>query len=116
MDQMEYNVASSSSQEAGQAQPARRTRQRCRASNMSFHEMVEMVIIFRREDYDAKHGPYRHPNKVKAAIMEKVIKRLHRKFGKRRSREQLRKRWSDLKKREPQQLAKIQRVIRRRSK
>ncbi|XP_040195475.1 pleckstrin homology domain-containing family A member 6 isoform X4 [Rana temporaria] len=107
-------VASSSSQEAGQAQPGRRTR--CRASNMSFHEMVEMVSIFRREDYDANHGPHRHPNKVKASIMEKVIRRLHQKFGKCRSREQLRKRWSDLKKREPQQLAKIKRVIRRRSK
>ena len=112
MDNME--VYSSSSQEAGQAQP--RHRFRCRASNMSFNEMVEMVTILRREDYDAKHGPYMHPNKVKAQIMEKVIRRLQRKFGKTRSREHLRKRWSDLKKREPHQLYRINKVIRRRSK
>ena len=114
---IDENMASSSSEEAGQAQPGRRTRlMRCRASNMSFQEMVEMVSIFRSEDYDANHGPHRHPNKVKAAIMDKVIRRLHRKFGQRRSREQLRKRWCDLKKREPQQLEKIKRVIRRRRK
>ena len=109
-------MAINSSQEAGQAQAARRPRRRYKASNMAFHEMVEMVSILRREDYDAKHGPHRHPNKVKAAIMEKVIRRLHEKFGECRSREQLRKRWSDLKLREPEQLDKIKRVIRRKRK
>ena len=80
---------------------------------MSFEEMVEMVLIFKAEDYDGRHGPYKYPNKVKAQIMEKVRRSLHRKFGVKRSKEQIRKRWSDLKKREPEQMNRIRRVIRR---
>ena len=83
---------------------------------MAFQEMVEMVTIFTKEDYDGKHGPYMHPNKVKADIMAKVIRRLRQKFGQRRSKEQIRKRWSDLKKREPEQLLRIKRLIQAKSK
>ena len=80
---------------------------------MTFQEMVEMVQILREEDYDGKHGPYLHPNKLKALIMSKVERRIFRKFGIRRSREQLRKRWSDLKLREQETLQKIRRELRK---
>lgn len=80
---------------------------------MTFEEMVEMVLILKAEDYDGRHGPYKYPNKVKAAIMEKVRRSLHRKFGVKRSKEQIRKRSCDLKKREPEQMKRIRRVIRR---
>ncbi|PIO13760.1 hypothetical protein AB205_0023280 [Aquarana catesbeiana] len=63
------------------------SRSRFKASNMSFGEMLEMVDILKRADYEGK----------KAKIMAKVVKSLHRKFGVRRSKDQLRKRWSDLK-------------------
>ncbi|PIO24156.1 hypothetical protein AB205_0165080 [Aquarana catesbeiana] len=71
------------------------------ASNMSFGEMLEMVDIMKRADYDVK----------KAKIMVKVVKSLHRNFGVRRSKDQLRKRWSDLKLREHEQYRKIRRVL-----
>ncbi|PIO24308.1 hypothetical protein AB205_0079400 [Aquarana catesbeiana] len=48
---------------------------------MSFVEMVEMVDILKRVDYDGKHGPYPNPNVRKAKIMAKVVKSLHRNFG-----------------------------------
>ena len=79
---------------------------------MSFDEMVEMVAIL-KEDYDCKNGPYKNPKKVKAQILENVQKTIHRKFGVQRSREQLHKRWSDLKLREPEQMVRIRKVIRR---
>ena len=107
---------SGSRHEVGQAQATGRSRRRYKAKNMAFQEMVEMVTIFTNEDYDGKHGPYLHPNKVKADITDKVIRRLRLKFGERRSREQIRKRWSDLKKREPEQLRAIKRLIRAKSK
>ncbi|PIO29323.1 hypothetical protein AB205_0207330, partial [Aquarana catesbeiana] len=75
-------------------------RRRFKASNMAFVEMVEMVDILKRADYDGKYGPYLNPNVRKAKIMTKVVKSLHRNFGVRRSKEQLRKRWPDLKLRE----------------
>ena len=71
----------------------------------------EMVAILRREDYDGKHGPYKYPNKVKAQIMDKVVKTLYHKFGVHRFKEQLRKRWADIKLREPEQYMKIRKVI-----
>ena len=92
------------------AGPSRRT---YKASNMSFLEMVEMVQILREEDYDGKQGPYKHPNKLKGLIMSKVERRIFRKFGIRRSREQLRKRWSDLKLREKETMKRIRREIRK---
>ncbi|PIO11421.1 hypothetical protein AB205_0104900 [Aquarana catesbeiana] len=39
-----------------------RSQRRFKASNMSFIEMVEMVDILKRGDYDGKHGPYPNPN------------------------------------------------------
>ncbi|PIO37760.1 hypothetical protein AB205_0022410 [Aquarana catesbeiana] len=68
---------------------------------MSFGEMLEIVDILKRTDYDRK----------KAKIMAKVVKSLHRNFGVRRSKDQLRKRWSDLKLREHEQYRKIRRVL-----
>ena len=71
-----WQVATSS-QERTQVVPHTRSR-RYKATNMAFEEMV---AILRREDYDAKHGPYKYPNKVKAQIMDKVVKTLYHKFG-----------------------------------
>ncbi|PIO11008.1 hypothetical protein AB205_0079350 [Aquarana catesbeiana] len=51
-----------------------RSRRRFKASNMSFGEMLEMVDILKRADYDGK----------RAKIMAKVVKSLHRHFGVRR--------------------------------
>ncbi|PIO33161.1 hypothetical protein AB205_0126780 [Aquarana catesbeiana] len=48
---------------------------------MSFIEIVEMMDIFKRADYDGKHGPYPNPNVRKAKIMTKVMKSLHRILG-----------------------------------
>ncbi|PIO40218.1 hypothetical protein AB205_0070960 [Aquarana catesbeiana] len=91
-------------------------RRRFKASNMSFGEMLEMVDILKRADYDGKYGPYPTPNVRKAKIMAKVVKSLHRNFGVRRSKDQLRKRWSDLKLREHEQYRKIRRVLQKREK
>ncbi|PIO13725.1 hypothetical protein AB205_0169840 [Aquarana catesbeiana] len=76
-------------------------RRRFKASNMSFGEMLEMVEILKKADYDGK----------KAKIMAKVVRSLHRNFGVRRSKDQLRKCWSDLKLREHEQYRKIRRVL-----
>ncbi|PIO34873.1 hypothetical protein AB205_0028030 [Aquarana catesbeiana] len=78
---------------------------------MSFVEMVEMVDILKRADYDGKHGPYSNPNVRNAKIMAKVMKNLQKTFGVRRSKDQLRKRWSDFKLREQDQYRRIQRVL-----
>ncbi|PIO26507.1 hypothetical protein AB205_0140330 [Aquarana catesbeiana] len=83
---------------------------------MSFVEMVEMVDILKRADYDGKHGPYLNPNVRKAKIMTKVVKSLHRTFGAQRSKDQLRKRWSDLKLRGHDQYKKIRKVLLKREK
>ncbi|PIO37999.1 hypothetical protein AB205_0053870 [Aquarana catesbeiana] len=48
--------------------------------------------------------------------MTKVLKSLHRNFGVQRSKDQLRKRWSDLKLREHDQYRKIKRVLQKREK
>ncbi|PIO28769.1 hypothetical protein AB205_0107790 [Aquarana catesbeiana] len=93
-----------------------RSRRRFKAPNMSFIEMVEMVDILKRDDYDGQHGPYSNPNVRKGKIMAKVVKSLHRNFGVRRPKDQLRKRWSDLKLREQDQYRKIKRVLQKREK
>ncbi|PIO13404.1 hypothetical protein AB205_0213220, partial [Aquarana catesbeiana] len=80
---------------------------------MSF---IEMVDILKRTDYDGKHGPYPNPNVRKAKIMTKVMKSLHRNFVVRRYKDQLRKRWSDLKLRMQDRYRKIKRVIQKREK
>ncbi|PIO23350.1 hypothetical protein AB205_0039460 [Aquarana catesbeiana] len=78
---------------------------------MSFEEMVEMVNILKRADYDGKYGLYLNPNVRKAEIMTKVVKSLRRNFGVGRSKEQLRKHWSDLKLREQDQYRRIKKVL-----
>ncbi|PIO10754.1 hypothetical protein AB205_0007410 [Aquarana catesbeiana] len=67
---------------------------RYKASNMSFEEMVDILV---RTDYDENHGSYRNPNARKAKTMAKVVRSLHRNFGVRRSKDQLRKRWGEKK-------------------
>ncbi|PIO23711.1 hypothetical protein AB205_0044990 [Aquarana catesbeiana] len=89
---------------------------RFKDSNISFGEMVEMVDILKRADYDGKHGPYPNPNVRKAKIMTKVVKSLRWNFGVRRSKDQLRKCWSDLKLREHDQYRRIKRVLQKREK
>ncbi|PIO25758.1 hypothetical protein AB205_0162280 [Aquarana catesbeiana] len=76
--------------------------------------MLEMVDILKNADYDGKYGPYPNPNVRKVKIMAKVVRSLHRNFGVRRSKNQLRKRWSDLKLREHEQYRKIRRVLQKR--
>ncbi|PIO14048.1 hypothetical protein AB205_0030120 [Aquarana catesbeiana] len=80
---------------------SRSRRRQFKASNMSFGEMLEMVDILKKADYDGK----------KAKIMVKVVKSLHRNFGVRRLKDQLRKRWSDLKLREHKQYRRMWRVL-----
>ncbi|PIO23391.1 hypothetical protein AB205_0040330 [Aquarana catesbeiana] len=93
-----------------------RSQRRLKVSNMSFVEMVEMVDILKKADCDGKHGPYPNPNVRKAKIMPKAVKSLQRNFGVRRSKDQLRKRWSDLKLREQDQYRRIKRVLQKREK
>ncbi|PIO14192.1 hypothetical protein AB205_0073390 [Aquarana catesbeiana] len=92
------------------------SRRRFKASNMAFVEMVEMVDILKRGDYDGKYGPYPNPNVRKAKIMTKVVRSLHRYFGVRQSKDQMRKRWSDLKLREHDQYRRIRKVLQKREK
>ncbi|PIO15005.1 hypothetical protein AB205_0111050 [Aquarana catesbeiana] len=93
-----------------------RFRRKFKVSNMSFVEMVEMVDILKKADYDGKHGPYPKPNVRKAKIMAKVVKCLHGNFGVQRSKDQLRKCWSDLKFREHDQYRRIRKLLQQRDK
>ncbi|PIO28979.1 hypothetical protein AB205_0154690 [Aquarana catesbeiana] len=79
-------------------------------------EMVEMVDILKRANYDGKHGPYPNPNERKAKTMTKVVRSLPRNFGAQRSKDQLRKGWSDLKLREHNRYRKIKRVLQKKEK
>ncbi|PIO09449.1 hypothetical protein AB205_0215790, partial [Aquarana catesbeiana] len=105
--------ADSSSNDKSPDPQTSRSRRSFKASNMAF---VEMVEILKMADYDGKHGPYQNPKVRKAKIMTKVVKSLQRNFGVRNSKEQLRKRWSDLKLREQDQYRKIKRVLQKREK
>ena len=58
-DVMEERQQAATRQETGQAH-TRRSR-RYKATNMSFEEMVEMVAILKKEDYDGKKGPTKTP-------------------------------------------------------
>ncbi|PIO28726.1 hypothetical protein AB205_0055470 [Aquarana catesbeiana] len=105
-------VLNSSNEEEGPEQETLRTRRRrFKASNMSFEDIVEMVDILKRADYDGKNGPYLNQNVRQAKIMTKVVKSLCRNFGVRRSKEQLRKCWSGLKLREQDQYRRIKKVL-----
>ena len=108
----ERQEAATTIKERGQAHTRKRSRKP--ATRMTFDEMVEMVAIVEEKDYDCLIGPYRKPKKLKGQIMEKVRRTLHEKFGVQRSRDQLRKRWSDLKIRNPERLETIRRVLIRR--
>ncbi|PIO30422.1 hypothetical protein AB205_0075660 [Aquarana catesbeiana] len=99
---MAERLTGSSVEESPQPQPST-SRRRYKATNMASEEMVEMVSILRREDYDGKKGPYTRPNMRKDKIMASVVTALEAKFGTKRSKVQLRKRWSDIKSREPEQ-------------
>ncbi|PIO27302.1 hypothetical protein AB205_0042240 [Aquarana catesbeiana] len=111
-ERQHVHVEESSNDERPEPQTSR-SRRRLKASNMSFIEMVEMVDMLKRADYDGKHGPYPNPNLRKAKIMPKVVKSLQRNVGVRRSMEKLRKCWSDLKLREHDQ---CRRVLQKREK
>ncbi|PIO37103.1 hypothetical protein AB205_0213770 [Aquarana catesbeiana] len=74
-------------EESPEPETSRSRRRRFKASNMSFGEMLEMVDILKKADYDGKYGPYPNPNVQKAKIMAKVVKSLHRNFGGRKDSE-----------------------------
>ncbi|PIN98009.1 hypothetical protein AB205_0183600 [Aquarana catesbeiana] len=115
--QQVYADSSSSNDDEESPKPqTSQSRRIFKASNMAFIEMVETVDIFKRVDYDGKHGPYPNPNVRRAKIMPKVVKSLQKNFGVRRSKDQLRKRWSDLKLREQDQYRRIKRVLQKREK
>ncbi|XP_077307129.1 uncharacterized protein LOC143926998 [Lithobates pipiens] len=109
---------SSTNEEEGEESPEpemfRCRWRRFKASIMSFGEILEMVDILKWNDYDWKYGPYPNPNIRKAKIMTKVVKSLQKNFAVRRSKDQLRKRWSDLKLREHHQYRRIKRVLQKR--
>ncbi|XP_073447466.1 uncharacterized protein [Aquarana catesbeiana] len=106
----------SSNEESPEPETFQSQKRRFKATNMAFDEMVEMVGILRREDYDGKHDLYTHPNLRKDEIMTRVVNTLEHKFGVRRSKEQLRKRWSNIKLREPDKYCKIKKVLQNREK
>ncbi|PIO11224.1 hypothetical protein AB205_0103840 [Aquarana catesbeiana] len=76
-------------EESADLDTSRSRRRRFKATNMSFGEMLEMVDILKKADYDGKYGPYPNPNSRKAKIIAKVVKSLHWNFGVRRSKDQL---------------------------
>ncbi|PIO29723.1 hypothetical protein AB205_0161420 [Aquarana catesbeiana] len=110
MEETQQVLNSSNEKESPEQETSQSKRRRFKASNMSFEEMVEMVDM-KRTDYDGKYGLYLKPNVRKAKIMTKVVKSLRQNFGVRRSKEQLRKRWSDLKLREQGQYRRIKKVL-----
>ncbi|PIO32301.1 hypothetical protein AB205_0142760 [Aquarana catesbeiana] len=116
MAETEQVPESSSNDEESPEPQTSGSRRRFKASNMSFVEMVEMVDIFKRANYDGKHGPYPNLNLTKAKIMTKVVKSLPKNFGVRRSKDHLRKHWSNLKLREQDQYRRIKRVLQKREK
>ncbi|PIN88312.1 hypothetical protein AB205_0192480 [Aquarana catesbeiana] len=111
----QVHAEESSNEESSEPRTSRSWR-RLKATNMSCVEMVEMVDILKRADYDGKHGPYLNPNVRKAKIMTKVVKSLQTNFGVRRSKDQLRKCWSDLKLREQDQYRRIWKLLQKREK
>ncbi|PIO25161.1 hypothetical protein AB205_0083270 [Aquarana catesbeiana] len=109
---MADRISGSSAEESPEPQPST-SRRRYKATNMAFEEMVEMVSILRRGDYDGKKGPYTRPNMRKDKIMSSVVTALEAKFGTKRSKEQLRKRWSDIKSQEPEQYWRIKKLFKK---
>ncbi|PIO40377.1 hypothetical protein AB205_0042190 [Aquarana catesbeiana] len=111
MPETQQALNSSNEEESPEQKTSQSKRRRFKASNMSFEEMVEMVDILKRDDYDGKYGPHLNPNVRKAKIMTKVVKSLHWNFGVRQSKGQLRKYCSDLKLREQDQYRRIKKVL-----
>ncbi|PIO12227.1 hypothetical protein AB205_0019370 [Aquarana catesbeiana] len=74
---MAERLSATSAEESPEPQPSR-CRRRYKATNMAFEEMVKMVSILRREDYDAKKGPYTQPNMQKDKIMSSVVTALEK--------------------------------------
>ncbi|CAI9540900.1 unnamed protein product [Staurois parvus] len=112
-EQKEFNIPSE--QEGSQQQLLKSGRDTKRkATNMSLEEMVEMVRILLRKDYDCKLQVYNNTNQRKDAIMGKILKVLWKKFGVKRTKDQLRKRWSDLKLREADQFKRIRKILKKR--
>ncbi|PIO11127.1 hypothetical protein AB205_0211920 [Aquarana catesbeiana] len=109
---MAERLSASSEEESPEPQLSR-SKRRYKATNMAFEEMVEIVSILRREDYDGKKGPYTRPNMRKDKIMSSVFTTLEQKFGTKRAKEQLRKWWSDLKTREPEQYWRIKKLLKK---
>lgn len=64
---------------------------------MTLEEMVHMVEVLEKSDYDGKCGHYTKTNARKDRILNKIMKMLMRNLGVHRLKDQLRKRWSDLK-------------------
>ncbi|PIO38945.1 hypothetical protein AB205_0212040 [Aquarana catesbeiana] len=56
-------------EESPELETSRSRRRQFKASNMYFGEMLEMVDILKRADYDGKYGPYPNPNVRKAKII-----------------------------------------------
>ena len=111
MEENQREEAATSSVERGQAHPRRSSKP---ATSLRFAELVEMVSILEEYDYDGQLGPYPKQNRLKGKIMDKVRRTLHEKFGLQRSRVQLSTKWSDLKRRNPEDLERIKKVLIRR--
>ncbi|PIO14547.1 hypothetical protein AB205_0045350 [Aquarana catesbeiana] len=109
---MAERISGGSAEESPEPQPST-SRRRYKATNMAFEVMVEMVSILRREDYDGKKGPYTRPNMRKDKIMSSVVTALDAKVGTKWSKEQLRKRWSDIQSREPEQYWRIKKLLKK---
>ncbi|KAE8623394.1 hypothetical protein XENTR_v10005590 [Xenopus tropicalis] len=75
-----------------------------------------MLSIMEKKDYDCKGGEYPRPNTRKNHILDLVNHGLEKKFGVSRSKDQLCKRWSDLKLRDRNQLQTIRRIIKKKDK
>ncbi|PIO11407.1 hypothetical protein AB205_0134070 [Aquarana catesbeiana] len=60
-----------------------------------------------------KKGPYTRPNMRKDKIMSSVVTALEAKFGTKWSKEQLRKWWSDIKIRKPEQYLRIKKLLKK---
>lgn len=63
-----------------------------KATPMTVEEMVHMVTVLEREDYDGKIGNYTRPNTRKDVILDRVVMWLHQHFGVERFKDQLCKR------------------------
>ncbi|XP_068105352.1 uncharacterized protein [Hyperolius riggenbachi] len=87
-----------------------------RAAAMSREEMTEMVRILDKKDYDGRKQVYKQPVIRKNYILDRVISSLEDKYHVQRTKNQLQRRWSDLKLREENVLEQIRTKIRKQKK